>query len=135
MKKVLFILFAMFLLNTNTFAHTKIEAIKVYDGDSLLAKIDDNIFRIRLIDIDCFEGTPSDRAKWQARKYKKSLDEIVEGGNVAGDILVEKLKNQNVSFEFMGIDKYNRALGVLYVDNRNINQEMLKTNYCKPYKK
>ena len=116
-------------------ANSKINVIKIYDGDSILAQIDSNVFRIRLIGIDCFEGTSNTRAKWQAKKYKLSLQEIIEGGNIAGDILNQKLKNKEVFFEFKGIDKYNRALGILYIDKRNINNEMLKTNYCKVLKR
>ncbi|MBQ4646944.1 MAG: thermonuclease family protein [Candidatus Gastranaerophilales bacterium] len=135
MKKIFLFFLLLFSFVTPAFSSTKINVIKVYDGDTILAQIEDNIFRIRLINIDCFEGTKSDRAKWQARKYKISLDELIEGGNIAGDILAQKLKNKNVTFKFMGIDKYNRALGIIYIDERNINDEMLKTNYCKPYKR
>ena len=117
------------LLNL-AYANTKIEVLKVYDGDSILAKIDNNVFRIRLIDIDCYEGAISDRAKWQAKKFKKTVEEIVNGGNIAKDILEEKLKNNEVYFFFKGIDKYNRALGYLYIEKRNINNEMAQTKYC-----
>ena len=96
---------------------------------------DNNIFRIRLVDIDCFEGAKSNRAIWQSQKFNISLNDIIKGGNLAGSILEQKLKDKEVYFEFRGIDKYNRALGVLYVDNRNINQDMLETKYCNLYKK
>jgi len=71
MKKLLVLFIFCISMFNFAFAKTKIEVLKVYDGDSILAKIDNNIFRIRLIGIDCFEGTKSDRAKWQARKYVK----------------------------------------------------------------
>lgn len=135
MKKLFFIILLLLFFVAPSFAKTKIEVLKIYDGDTILAKIDSNIFRIRLIDIDCFEGAKSERAKWQAKKFKMSLDEIVEGGNIAGQTLSQKLENKSVSFEFRGIDKYNRALGYVYIDNRNINKEMLETPYCKAYKK
>ena len=132
MKKILIFLFS-FLFVAPAFAYSKIDVLKVYDGDSILARIEENIFRIRLIDIDCFEGTASDRAKWQARKYKLSVDEIVDGGNIAGEILTQTLKDKEVYFEFQGVDKYSRALGTLYVDKVNVNKEMLKNPYCKAY--
>ena len=126
----------IFLMSLNSFAlaQTKITVLKVYDGDTVLAQIDDNIFKIRLIGIDCFEGTTSDRAKWQARKFKKSIDEIVAGGNFAREILEEKLKNKETYFSFQGIDKYGRALGFLYSDKININDEMAQTQYCSYWK-
>lgn len=115
---------------------TPITVLKVYDGDSILARIEKShsVFRIRLIDIDCFEGTYGDRAKYQARKYNLSEEEVVKGGNLAGDILRKELENnKKVYFEFQGIDKYNRALGTIYVGKENINQKMLKNPYCKVY--
>lgn len=134
MKKIFLTFIVLFYSCAQIFAYTKINILKVYDGDTILAQIDDNIFRIRLIDIDCFEGTPSERAKWQAKNLNMDLNKLVEGGNLAGEILREKLKNKNVTFDFQGIDKYNRALGILYVDKTNINKEMIKTGYCVPYK-
>ena len=133
MKKfVLFIILGLFL-TLPSYAKTKIEVLKVYDGDTILAKISDNTFRIRLIGIDCFEGSVSDRAVWQAKKYNMTVDEVVSYGNFAGDILKGKLNKKDVYFAFRGIDKYNRALGILYVDDVNINNELLKTPYCKVY--
>jgi len=135
MKKI-FLIFSLFILFcTSSFANTKIEVIKVYDGDSILAQINDNIFRIRLTGIDCFEGTEGNRAKWQAIKNNLTIEQVVQGGNIAGDILASKLKNKNITFEFQGIDKYDRALGVLYDGKTNINKEMLKTPYCSVYKR
>ena len=133
MKKILFLLILMVFVSVPAFAKTKVEILKVYDGDTVLAKISDNTFRIRLIGIDCFEGAVSDRAKWQAKKYNMSLNDVVSYGNFAGDILKGKLNKKDVYFAFRGIDKYNRALGILYVNDVNINEELLKTPYCKPY--
>ncbi len=111
---------------------TEITVLKVYDGDSILARIEESgsVFRIRLIDIDCFEGKKSARSKHQAKKFNKNEDEIIDGGNLAGNYLKEILENKKVEFDFQGIDKYNRALGVLYADGENINQKMLKNPYC-----
>ena len=129
MKKTFLLLAILFFAQT-CFAFQEIEVLKVYDGDSILAKIDDNIFRIRLYGIDCFEGAKSDRAKWQAKKHNIPLLELLDGGNMAGDILKDKLKDKKVYFDFKGVDKYSRALGNLYVDNISIEDEMLKTPYC-----
>jgi len=133
MKKFLVLLMLIAFSMVPVFAKSKVEILKVYDGDTVLAKINDNTFRIRLIGIDCFEGAVSDRAKWQAKKYNMELSEVISYGNFAGDILKGKLDKKDVYFSFKGIDKYNRALGILYVDNVNINEELLKTPYCKVY--
>ncbi len=133
MKKFLTIAALIMFCTFPAMAKSKIEVLKVYDGDTILARINDNTFRIRLIGIDCFEGTTSDRAKWQAKKYNLTLDEVVSYGNLASDILKGKLSNKEAYFSFRGIDKYSRALGILYIDNTNINEELLKTPYCKAY--
>lgn len=133
MKRLLIILMVLMFGIMPSFAKSKVEIVKVYDGDTVLAKISDNTFRIRLIGIDCFEGTSSDRAKWQARKYDMTPDKVISYGNFAKDILKGRLSGKEVYFSFKGIDKYNRALGILYVDNVNINEELLKTPYCNPY--
>ena len=133
MKKIILSIILTIFIVVPVFAKSKIEVVKVYDGDTILAKIDNNTFRIRLIGIDCFENSTSDRAKWQAKKYNMTLDEVISYGNFAGDILKGKLNNKDVYFTFKGIDKYNRALGILYVDDININKELLKTPYCKVY--
>jgi len=133
MKKILVLLVLLMFSIVPAMAKSKVEILKVYDGDTVLAKISDNMFRIRLIGIDCFEGTASDRAKWQARRYNLNVNEVVSYGNFAADILKGKLDKKDVYFSFRGIDKYNRALGILYVDNVNINEELLKTPYCKAY--
>ena len=133
MKKIAIVLMLLMFSVIPTFAKSKVEILKVYDGDTVLARIDDNTFRIRLIGIDCFEGTTSDRAKKKKKKYNMTLIEVVSYGNFAGDILKGKLNNKEAYFSFKGIDKYNRALGILYVDGVNINEELLKTPYCKVY--
>ena len=133
MKKILIFTLFLFLFSP-VMAKTKVNVLKVYDGDSILASIDENIFRIRMIDIDCFEGSKNSHAKIQSQKYKISVDEVVKNGNLAGDILRKRLDNNSVYFEFKGVDKYSRALGYLFVGKKNINDEMLKTGYCFSYK-
>ncbi len=130
--RIIFLTF-LTLISLHANANTEIKVVRVYDGDSILARIEDNIFRIRLIGIDCFEGTEGIRAKTQARKFKLTEDEVIEKGNLAGEILKKELENKKVYFEFKGIDKYNRALGIIRVNNENINEKMLKTGYCSVY--
>ena len=58
----------------------------------------------------------------------------IRGGGEA-KIYLENLhkKAKNISFVFQGIDKYGRALGILYFDNININQHLLDKGLCLPY--
>ncbi len=133
----IFLVGAFSLAKNNNYDGIKI--LKVYDGDTVLAEINDkkyksiNTFRIRLVGIDCLEGSKSQRAEYQAKKYNLTLDEVVNGGNIAGAILKQELKNKTITFEFRGIDKYSRALGIIYANDENINDKMLNTEYCMPY--
>ena len=113
----------------------KIELVKVIDGDTIAAKIDDNIFKIRIFDIDCFEKSVGEHAQRQAKSFNKTQEEIVEGGLRAGEILERELKNKKLTFDFRGIDKYHRALGYIYADGQNISEIMLNSGYCFKYHK
>ena len=119
----------------NIGSRINIELVKVFDGDTVLAKIDDNIFKIRIFDIDCFEKSVGEHAQRQTKSFNKTQEEIVEGGLRAGEILERELKNKKLTFDFRGIDKYHRALGYIYADGQNISEIMLNSGYCFKYHK
>lgn len=135
MKKFLFLL--GILLLSNSFADSKIPItiIKITDGDTVQVKLQSgNKFALRLIGIDCYETYLSHRAKSQAYDEKLNVNEIIKKGLVAKKYLSELKNNANdVAFEFRGIDKYSRVLGVLYFDDININQKLVDEKYCKVY--
>lgn len=113
----------------------KIEIIKITDGDTVKAKLENNNkFSIRLQGIDCAESYTNNRAYKQAYQENQSIDEIVKNGLNVKKYLTNLHKNtKNVSFIFRGIDKYGRVLGVLYFDKTNINQKLIDDGLCKPY--
>lgn len=117
------------------FSEIPIEIIKIYDGDTVIAKLENgNVFPIRLIDIDCFEAQVIDRAYKQSYYKKLSIENILEKGMQSKFYLISLLENsKKISFDFMGIDKYKRALGILYFDGININKKMLDEKICEPY--
>ena len=55
--KISFILLIVFVLCSASYAASKtpVKIVKILDGDTIRAKINDNIFSIRLIGIDCYE--------------------------------------------------------------------------------
>ena len=118
-------------------AQTKIpiEIIKIHDGDTIRAKLKNgNEFNIRLVGIDCYETSKIHRAYKQAYIDKLDINDVIDKGLKAKEYLKElNKKEKDVSFLFMGLDKYNRVLGVLYFDNENINQKLVNENYCKVY--
>ncbi|MBR2069067.1 MAG: thermonuclease family protein [Candidatus Gastranaerophilales bacterium] len=131
---VLIFLFLM-LLVPKASPGVRVDIVKVVDGDTVVASIDDNQFKIRLKDIDCYEGTINERAQWQAKKFHLNIEDITAGGELAKQAIETELKDKQITFEFKGIDKYNRALGYIYANNKNVNKRMLTTSYCHPYEK
>ena len=93
-----------------------------------------NKFALRMVGIDCYETYLSHRAKSQAYDDRLSVDEVIKKGMSTKEYLKELKNNaKDISFEFEGIDKYGRGLGVLYFDDTNINQKLIDENYCKVY--
>ena len=131
--KISFILLIVFVLCSASYAASKtsVRIVKILDGDTIRAKINDNIFSIRLIGIDCYETTPNNRAYKQAYNNNLTIDEVIKNGKFSKKYLINLYKKSNVqTFEFMGLDYYKRPLGVLYFDNVNINQKMLNHGGC-----
>lgn len=131
--KISFILLIVFVLCSASYAASKtpVRIVKILDGDTVRAKINDNIFSIRLIGIDCYETTPNNRAYRQAYNNNLTIGEVIKNGKFSKKYLINLYKNSNVqTFEFMGLDYYKRPLGVLYFDDVNINQKMLYHGGC-----
>ena len=133
MNKIFLSILIFFLVVTTSCAASKtpVKIVKILDGDTTRAKINDNIFSIRLIGIDCYETTPNNRAYRQAYNNNLTIDEVIKNGKFSKKYLINLYKKSNVqTFEFMGLDYYKRPLGVLYFDDVNINQKMLNHGGC-----
>ena len=131
--KISFILLIVFVFCSASYAASKtpVRIVKILDGDTVRAKINDNIFSIRLIGIDCYETTSNNRAYRQAYNNNLTIGEVIKNGKFSKKYLINLYKNSNVqTFEFMGLDYYKRPLGVLYFDDVNINQKMLNHGGC-----
>lgn len=136
MKKIFIVVALLSLLSSYADSKTPITILKIIDGDTLEVHTNNkNKFSLRLFEIDCYETSQSHRAKSQAYDDKINLADVIDKGLNAKKYL-RKIKNnaKEISFEFKGIDKYGRVLGVLYLDNININQKLIDEKYCKIYK-
>lgn len=117
-------------------AKIPIQILKIYDGDTILAKIDNEKFSIRLIGIDCYETSDINRAYKQAYQSNLKIDEVIRKGKESGEYLkkmYENNKNKPIYLDFKGIDKYGRALGVVYFNGINVNEELLNNGGCMRY--
>lgn len=120
--------------NTNNGPQIKIS--EVTDGDTVKIIKNGEELKVRLIDIDCFETSANSRGKWQAEYYKKSIDEVVSLGKKSKEILqnfVDQQANGKVVLVDKGKDKYNRTLGIVFIDGVNVNDYMLQYGKCEKY--
>lgn len=138
MKTIFFILIFLVLFCHFGFgvAKTPIKILKIYDGDTIQAKIDNEKFSIRLIGLDCYETKNINRAYKQAYENNLTIDDVIDKG-IKSKKYLEKLyknnKNKEIFFDFKGIDKYKRALGILYFGEINVNKALLNNGGCLEY--
>ncbi len=115
------------------FGNKSYRVLEVLDGDTVLIRENKEDIYVRLINIDCDETKPIYRAYKQAYETKRTIEDVIKNGIAAKDYLLD-LVNENptgyVDIEFFGLDKYGRKLGVLYKNNKNLNNEMLKSGFC-----
>jgi len=114
----------------------KLKSITVIDGDTIYAVNNNNIEKIRLLDIDCHETSYNPRAEYQSNIYNLHLEEIYKKG-YDEKIYLEKLldnNKNNIYLKRQGVDKYGRTLGILFINKKeNINTILLENNICPPY--
>ena len=120
-----------------SFANEKIPITitKIIDGDTVNVQMQSgNKFALRLVGIDCFEAYENHRTLLQANENNLTIKEVLNKGKESKKYLA-KLKNSTTttSFEFRGLDKYGRVLGILYFDNTNINQKLIENGYCRVF--
>ncbi|MDP6179085.1 MAG: thermonuclease family protein [Desulfatiglandales bacterium] len=121
LKIIPFLIAFILILPANSFAG-QFKVTKVYDGDGIKAKGHDITIKVRLAGIDAPE-TP--KKKGQAgqpfsQKAKRYL---------AGLVL-----NKVVDIKGYGLGRYNRILGVLHLNGKNINLEMVKQGLVEVYR-
>ncbi len=138
MNKIMCLIVIYILFINLALADTRIpiQLLKIYDGDTILVKIDNEKFLVRLIGIDCYKTKDINRAYKQAYQNNLKIDKITCKGKESKEYL-EKLyknnKNKPVYLDFKGVDKYKRALGVIYFNKINANEELLNKGGCLKY--
>jgi endonuclease YncB( thermonuclease family) len=104
------------------FATRQIKVVWVYDGDSFEALSGSHTIRVRLVGIDAPETSREKGLAGQpfSRKAQRRL--------------IADLLNKTVVLESYGTDAYNRVLGIVYVNGRNINLAMLRDGLAEVYR-
>ena len=133
------ILLSLFLLQSTTSAdnsYIPITITKIYDGDTVGAEVEGEVFLVRLKGVDCYETMRISRAYRQAYEGGISVDEVVERGERSKEYLsglFNQVGKDRIYFQFQGVDRYSRALGVLYFNKMNVNEEMINKGGCLVY--
>lgn len=103
----------------------KVEILRVVDGDTTDVRIDlgFNVWhkcRVRLVGINAPESRTRDK-------------EEKKRGLAAKQWLIDRLEDQDVEMKSYGSGKYGRILGELFIDDVNINQEMIEKGHAVKY--
>ncbi len=115
------IIILLFILPTLSIAG-EFKVTRVYDGDTIKAEGHDIEIKVRLVGIDAPETSRKKREPGQpySQQSKKHL---------AGLVL-----NKTVDIKGYGLDGYSRILGVIYLEGKNINLEMVKAELAEVYR-
>lgn len=102
---------------------------KISDGDTIQVKDDlGTKVKIRFYGIDAPETEKSNRKTGKVSKPGQPY------GEEAFDALKGKIDRQRVRVEVMDIDRYKRAVSVVWLGNRNINREMVREGFAWAYR-
>ena len=115
-------LFALLLLLPTLSLAGEFKVTRVYDGDNVRAEGHDIEIKVRLVGIDAPETSRKKREPGQPYSQKSQK-------HLAGLVL-----NKTVDIKGYGLDGYSRILGVIYLDGKNINLEMVKVGLAEAYR-
>jgi micrococcal nuclease len=100
------------------------EVIRVIDGDTIVVQKEEQQYKVRMIGIDTPESVhPSKPVEYFGIEAANKLKELIEEKNVI-------LKLDETQDD---IDRYGRLLRYVYLDNIDINLEMIKQGYAFEY--
>ncbi|KYC44667.1 MAG: hypothetical protein APG10_01544 [Candidatus Methanofastidiosum methylothiophilum] len=107
---------------------------KVIDGDTLEIQIDGRNERVRLVGID----TPEPYSKNNEKKWYGLPDNHLRKWGVNAYNYTNKRlykKEVNISYDsIQGVkDEFGRTLAYIYIDNKNINLELVENGYARVY--
>jgi len=100
----------------------ELRVVRVSDGDTIKAASDHLEIIVRLVGIDAPEksrkkGEPGQPYSRKATKYLASL-----------------VLNKNITIKEYGTDRYKRILGVVFVNGKNANLEMVRAGLAEVYR-
>ena len=96
MKKTVFylVLFTILLVQSISAHEFVATIIKINDGDTLTALVNNENTKIRLLDVDCYETGKNSNTKFQQKYYGLAVDEVLEKGKQSRKILKKLVKEK-----------------------------------------
>jgi micrococcal nuclease len=102
--------------------------MKVSDGDTITVNADGSKVKVRLYGIDAPETEKSNKKTGRVSKPGQPF------GEEAFMALQSKVGGKRVRLDVMDVDRYKRAVCVVWVDGREINREMVLEGLAWAYK-
>lgn len=102
---------------------------KVSDGDTI--NVTDPLgtkLKVRLYGIDAPETEKSNKKTGRVSKPGQPY------GEEAYQALYSKIYRKQIRLEIMAVDQYKRSVGIVYLNGKNINQEMVAEGYAWAYR-
>ena len=110
-----------------------ISDIFVIDGDTVSGKVKGEKVTIRLIGLDAPETRDNERSQQQVGWWNCNLRSILGMGGKARSSLQNLIQGRRIEIvtDVEEHDRFNRKLGYLYSDGKNINAELLRLGVVK----
>ena len=124
---------ATLLFSTLTIAKDPIRTVtgtvtKVSDGDTIhITTPEQTKLKVRLYGIDAPETSKINRKTGHVHQPGQPY------GKESWKALKEKIMGKKVKLEILDIDKYRRMVGMVWLDDRNINLEMVREGYAEAF--
>jgi micrococcal nuclease len=101
---------------------------KVSDGDSIqITTPEQTMLKVRLYGIDAPETPKINHRTGQVNKPGQPH------GEESWKALENKIMGKQVKMDILDIDKYRRMVGIIWLDDRNINLEMVREGYAEAF--
>jgi micrococcal nuclease len=132
-KLFLFIIPALAIFINIPLTHATIRTVngtvtKVSDGDTIhLTTPEQTKLRVRLYGIDAPETPKINNRTGRVNKPGQPY------GEESWKALESKIMGKQVKLDILDIDKYRRMVGMIWLDDRNINLEMVTEGYAEAY--
>ena len=114
-------------------AHAAIRTVtgtvtKISDGDTIqLTTPEQTKLKVRLYGIDAPETPKINRQSGKVHQPGQPFSEEAQKA------LKDKIMGKQVKLEILDIDKYRRMVGIVWLNDRNINLEMIREGYAEAF--